>query len=304
VSTNGSSDGPEPLRRNRSERGGLAISVMGNDYLGAVHAACIVTLGHNVAGFEVAAAKIASLSAGQPPFFEPGLADLPAETTRTSRLLQRSSFNRCSSYPLHLCRKARRGQCGPPSHRCGRCQPAPVFEAWRAGSRPNPRCQSTPPSVWQPKSPRLSREQRWRGTLSCLRKAMPCRTRSTQVDCFMVWPEGVPRPRAAAILNRVCAKAIADKIPVVITDCTTTQLVKVAANSFLATKILQARQRGGPRLAGTERRSPDVPAGGGCGGERSEGDRQRRGPVARPALRGDRRGGGCRRGARTRRGSR
>jgi hypothetical protein len=29
VSTNGSADGPEPLRPNRSERGGLAISVVG-----------------------------------------------------------------------------------------------------------------------------------------------------------------------------------------------------------------------------------------------------------------------------------
>jgi UDP-glucose/GDP-mannose dehydrogenase family, NAD binding domain len=58
VSTNGSADGREPLRPNRSEGGGLAISVMGCGYLGAVRAACMAALGHDVVGFDVDAAKI------------------------------------------------------------------------------------------------------------------------------------------------------------------------------------------------------------------------------------------------------
>ena len=39
------------------------------------------------------------------------------------------------------------------------------------------------------------------------------------------------------MLNQVYAKALADGTPLIVTDYTTAQLVKVAANSFLATKI-------------------------------------------------------------------
>ena len=52
MSTNGRTDGREPLRPNRSERGGLAISVVGCGYLGAVHAACMAALGRCPASTE------------------------------------------------------------------------------------------------------------------------------------------------------------------------------------------------------------------------------------------------------------
>ena len=52
MSTNGSTDGREPLRPNRSEGGGLAISVVGCSYLGAVHAACMAALERRLASTE------------------------------------------------------------------------------------------------------------------------------------------------------------------------------------------------------------------------------------------------------------
>src|SRR5690606_20292396 len=64
----------------------MQISVIGCGYLGAVHAACMAHLGHDVVGIDVEPAKVASLSQGRAPFFEPGLPELLAETTATGRL--------------------------------------------------------------------------------------------------------------------------------------------------------------------------------------------------------------------------
>ena len=54
----------------------MRISVIGCGYLGAVHAACMASLGHQVIGLDVDEAKVASLNSGVPPFYEPGFAEL------------------------------------------------------------------------------------------------------------------------------------------------------------------------------------------------------------------------------------
>jgi UDPglucose 6-dehydrogenase len=54
----------------------VKISVIGCGYLGAVHAACMAHLGHDVVGIDVDAAKIEALASGSAPIFEPGLEDL------------------------------------------------------------------------------------------------------------------------------------------------------------------------------------------------------------------------------------
>jgi UDPglucose 6-dehydrogenase len=64
----------------------VRISVIGCGYLGAVHAACMTVLGHEVVGIDVDQRKIDALRAGRAPFFEPGLPELLAEATATGRL--------------------------------------------------------------------------------------------------------------------------------------------------------------------------------------------------------------------------
>jgi UDPglucose 6-dehydrogenase len=54
----------------------VKLSVVGTGYLGAVHAACMADLGHEVVAVDVDAEKVAALSEGRPPFFEPGLPEL------------------------------------------------------------------------------------------------------------------------------------------------------------------------------------------------------------------------------------
>ena len=61
--------------------------MIGCGYLGAVHAACMASLGHDVVGFDVDALKIAALATAHPLFFEPELPGLLAETTATGRLV-------------------------------------------------------------------------------------------------------------------------------------------------------------------------------------------------------------------------
>lgn len=52
------------------------ISVIGCGYLGAVHAAAMASVGHTVVGVDTDKQKVQKLENYQPPFFEPGLAEL------------------------------------------------------------------------------------------------------------------------------------------------------------------------------------------------------------------------------------
>ncbi len=55
------------------------ISVIGCGYLGAVHAACMAGLGHDVVGLDVDAAKVDRLARGVAPFHEPGFEEVLTE---------------------------------------------------------------------------------------------------------------------------------------------------------------------------------------------------------------------------------
>ncbi|MDI3193557.1 UDP-glucose/GDP-mannose dehydrogenase family protein [Pseudarthrobacter sp. AL07] len=64
----------------------MKISVIGCGYLGAVHAATLASMGHTVVGIDVDAAKVDQLGRGLAPFFEPGLDELLRDGRCTGRL--------------------------------------------------------------------------------------------------------------------------------------------------------------------------------------------------------------------------
>ncbi len=64
----------------------MKMSGIGTGYLGAVHAACMAHIGHEVVAYDTDAAKIATLSTGASPFYEPGFDELLAEVLATGRL--------------------------------------------------------------------------------------------------------------------------------------------------------------------------------------------------------------------------
>ena len=80
----------------------MRISVIGCGYLGAVHAACMASLGHQVVGLDVDEAKVASLNSGVPPFYEPGFAELLDEQLAGGRLEFTTDPGRIAQAQIHF----------------------------------------------------------------------------------------------------------------------------------------------------------------------------------------------------------
>ncbi len=76
----------------------MKISVIGTGYLGAVHAACMAEIGHQVIGVDTDAGKIATLAAGRTPFFEPGLAELLQSNISAGRLSFTTSMAEATAF--------------------------------------------------------------------------------------------------------------------------------------------------------------------------------------------------------------
>ncbi|MHC6591693.1 UDP-glucose dehydrogenase family protein [Arthrobacter sp. C152] len=64
----------------------MIISVIGCGYLGAVHAATLASMGHTVVGIDVDPHKVEQLASGAAPFHEPGLDELLQHGLATGRL--------------------------------------------------------------------------------------------------------------------------------------------------------------------------------------------------------------------------
>ncbi|MDQ1679534.1 MAG: UDPglucose 6-dehydrogenase, partial [Frankiaceae bacterium] len=68
------------------------LTVIGTGYLGATHAVSMAALGYDVLGMDVDSDKVRRLSAGEVPFFEPGLEPLLREQLESGRLRFTTSF--------------------------------------------------------------------------------------------------------------------------------------------------------------------------------------------------------------------
>src|SRR3954464_3424068 len=69
------------------------LSVIGTGYLGATHAVCMAELGFEVLGLDVDERKVEMLSAGEVPFYEPGLDELLRKTLKTGRIRFTTSYD-------------------------------------------------------------------------------------------------------------------------------------------------------------------------------------------------------------------
>jgi len=65
----------------------MTIAVVGTGYVGLVSAACFAELGHTVWGIDIDAAKVAMLKEGKSPIFEPGLEELLKRNLENGRLI-------------------------------------------------------------------------------------------------------------------------------------------------------------------------------------------------------------------------
>ena len=216
------------------------LSVIGTSYLGATHAACMADLGFDVVGIDVDETKIARLSAGDVPFFEPGLEELVRKGLDSGRLRFTTSYDDIVHADVHfIC-------VGTPQRSGSNAADLSYLES--ALDDLLPRLRKPAVVVGKSTVPVGTAER----VVSRITAEAPA---PAEID--LVWnPEflregwaiedtlhpdrlvfGVTSERAEQAMRTVYAPLINSGVPVVVTDLATAQLVKVAANAFLATKI-------------------------------------------------------------------
>jgi UDPglucose 6-dehydrogenase len=215
----------------------LKVSVIGTGYLGATHAACMSSLGFEVIGIDVDPAKIALLTAGRVPFYEPGLEDLLQQEIASGRLTFTTDFNAIADADVHfIC-------VGTPQRENSLAADLKYVDA----------ALDAVAAVCKPGSLVVGKSTVPVGTAARLRE----RLLKINPGVDLAWnPEflregfavedtlhpnrlvvGVTSDAAEAKLKEIYQSNLAENTPWVRADLPTSELVKVAANSFLATKI-------------------------------------------------------------------
>ena len=215
----------------------LKISVIGTGYLGATHAACISSLGFDVIGIDTDPSKVTLLQQGKVPFFEPDLEELLAQEIASGRLTFSTSFDAIKDADVHfICvgtPQVKDGLAADMTYVNGALEAlAPVIKAGSlvvgkstvpvgTAARLRARLLELNPGADLAWNPEFLREGfAVDDTLNPNRLVV-----------------GVTNDRAEEILKEVYAKNLENGTPWVRADLPTSELVKVAANSFLATKI-------------------------------------------------------------------
>ncbi len=217
------------------------VTVVGCGYLGAVHAAAMAEIGHDVVGFDVDEAKVALLNTGHTPFYEPGLDDLLARTLATGRLRFTTSYQEAADNGdvIFLC-------VGTPQRKDSNA--ADLIYVRSAVENLAPLL--TKPAFVLGKSTVPVGTAEWvRDTLrelspagdsvrlawnpEFLREGFAVKD-TLSPDRLVV---GVDDPADAEELATVYGPILEQGMPWVVVDLATAQLVKNAANAFLATKI-------------------------------------------------------------------
>jgi UDPglucose 6-dehydrogenase len=219
----------------------MKLSVIGCGYLGAVHASAMVELGHDVVGIDVDADKIAQLAQGKPPFFEPGLSEILTKATATGRLRFSTDIADAAGAKVHFV------GVGTPQKAGSYAADLTYVDAAITGLIPHLAegdlvvGKSTVPVGTAARLAGLITDSGSGASLvwnpEFLREGFAVQdTISPDRLVYGVAP-GAEGERSVTLLNEVYAAAIAAETPLVVTDYATAELVKVAANAFLATKI-------------------------------------------------------------------
>lgn len=217
----------------------MRLSVIGCGYLGAVHAAAMASIGHEVVGIDIDERKIAALSRGEAPFFEPGLPEILAEGIASGSLRFTTDMSQAAGSAVHFV------GVGTPQQKDGYAADLTYVNAAFDGLLPYlaegdivagkstvpvgtaaelaPRVHATGATlVWNPEF---------------LREGFAVQDTVDPDRLVAGVPEGEAGDRAASILREVYHPSVAKGTPFIVTDYATAELVKVSANAFLATKI-------------------------------------------------------------------
>jgi UDPglucose 6-dehydrogenase len=219
----------------------MRISVLGCGYLGAVHAASLVELGHEVVGIDVDKRKVASLCKARAPFYEPGFEDLLTRTLASGRLSFSTDIADAAGARVHFICVGTPQKHGEYAADLRFVQAATesLLQILEPGDLVVGK--STVP-VGTAADLAAMVEEKVPGALLAwnpefLREGFAVRDTLHPDRLVYGLPAGEDGEAARALLDEVYAPIVARGIPQVRTDYATAEMVKTAANSFLATKI-------------------------------------------------------------------
>ncbi|MEU6553064.1 UDP-glucose/GDP-mannose dehydrogenase family protein [Streptomyces sp. NPDC046915] len=217
------------------------LTVIGTGYLGATHAICMAVLGFDVLGVEIDQSKVDRLNSGTVPFFEPGLPELLVKALDSGRLRFTTSFAEAAEFgDVHFLCVGTPQQQGSEAADLRYVDAAATELARHLHRRTLVVGKSTVPVGTAARLTELVQRIAPAGDQVELAWNPEFLREGYAVDDTLR-PDrlvfGVTSAWAEAQLRAAFAPVIARDTPVVVTDLTTAELVKVAANSFLATKI-------------------------------------------------------------------
>ena len=218
----------------------MRISVIGCGYLGAVHAASMAKLGHEVVAVDVDPGKIERLAAGEAPFFEPGLPEILTEALESGRIRFTTDMSEVAGARVHfLAVGTPQGPTGAADLTYVDSAVASLTPYLSAGefvvgkstvpvgtaARLADEVEAAVPGatlVWNPEF---------------LREGFAVQDTISPDRLVYGVPSGERGEQAVAVLDEVYATTLAEGTPRLVVDLPTAELVKVSANAFLATKI-------------------------------------------------------------------
>lgn len=221
----------------------MRVSVFGTGYLGATHAAGMAELGHEVIGVDVDPAKVDSLSRGEVPFYEPGLPELLSKHVATGRLHFTTDAREAADADVHFIGVGTPQRAGEyaadltfvhavidtlaplitkPAVILGKST-VPVGTAARLATRVRELSPAGDEAQlgWNPEFLREGH-----GVEDTLRP-----------DRLVLGVDKERPGRIEEVVRELYRDIIERPTPFLVTDLATAELVKVAANAFLATKI-------------------------------------------------------------------
>ena len=218
----------------------MKIAIIGTGYVGLVSAACLASWGHQVVGIDKDASKIAALRQGIVPIYEPGLDDLIEQAVGQGLL----SFSTDAAPAIAAADVVMIAVGTPPRQRDGEADLAFVYAAAKeiAASLNGFTVvvtKSTVPIGADDDIERIIAKARPDASFAVASNPEFLRQGSAVADFQM--PDrvviGVDDERAGSVLQALYEPLRLQGIPVMTTQRRTSELIKYAANAFLAVKI-------------------------------------------------------------------
>jgi UDPglucose 6-dehydrogenase len=218
----------------------MHIAIIGSGYVGLVSGACLADFGHKVTCVDKDSEKISALNHGVVPIFEPGLDDLIANNTREGRLAFTSELTAAVAAAEAVFIAV-----GTPSRRGdGHADLSYVYSAAREIAAALAGftviiTKSTVPVGTGDEVARIIRETRHDADIAVVSNPEFLREGAAIQD--FKHPDrivvGADDDRARKLMAEVYRPLYLNKSPIVYTSRRSAELIKYAANAFLATKI-------------------------------------------------------------------